>query len=63
MSIESYKVGVPHPNYVLLVLCPVFKLCWRQIFWWLDPKPCHQEIKQRVNIREGFVSQQERLVK
>jgi hypothetical protein len=60
---ERYKVSVPHPNNVLLVLRPVLKLWRRQGFWWLDPKPRHQEIEQRIHIRERLISQQERLGK
>ncbi len=63
MSMESYTASVPHPNDVLLVLRPVLEFYLRQSFWWLDPKPRHQEIEQRFHIRKRLVSQQERFVK
>jgi hypothetical protein len=63
MRPESLKASVPHPDNVLLVLCPILKLWRRQTFWWFDPKPRHQEIEQRFHIRERLVSQQERLGK
>jgi hypothetical protein len=63
MSMGRYKVDVPHPDNVLLVLRPVLKLWRGQRFWRFDPKPRHQEVEKRIHIRERLVSQQERLGK
>jgi len=57
MSVELYKASVPRPNDVLLVLRPVLEFYLRQGFWWLDPKPRQQEVKQRFHIRKRLVSQ------
>src|SRR6266850_2254606 len=39
------QANVPHPDNVLLVLCPVLEFCRRQSFWWLNPESRDQEIE------------------